>query len=235
MIRLIAVAMLALTLLVAGCGRGPEDAKKDLSKMNVPYSEQSFISVIEKNDKKAVDLFLEAGMSVNVVTPEGTPLLAAAAAGNAEIVKLLVEKGAKVNEKDKDGMTPLMAGILSDKNGAPKQEIVKFLLDKGADLNTRFITQGVGMTPLMLAACEKDPEVVKILLTKKADVNLADVNSGMTPLMFAVTYDNIEIVKELLSKGADVNKKTKDKVSALDLVQNKNSEMIKVLKNAGAK
>ncbi|HWR39287.1 MAG TPA: ankyrin repeat domain-containing protein [Patescibacteria group bacterium] len=234
--KLLVVTLLALAVLVSGCSRGPEDAKKDLSQMNVQYSEQSFINVIEKNDVKAVKLFLEAGMNPNSVTAEGTPLLTAAAAGNLEIAKLLVEKGGNVNEKDKDGMTPLMAAIFGEKDGTPKQEMVKYLLEKGADLNTRFITNGVGLTPLMAAAGAKDLEVVKILLSKKIDINAPDVNTGMTPLMLATTNDNVEIVKELLSKGADVNKKGKANMTALGLaMQNNNAEMIKVLKNAGAK
>jgi ankyrin repeat protein len=234
--RLIIVGILAISLMISGCGRSPEDARKDLSKMNIQYSEQSFVKVAENNDMTAVKLFLEAGMSPNTSTEDGTPLIVAAGKGNLEMVKLLVEKGANVNTKGKDEITPIMAAILGEGKETVKKEVIKFLLDKGVDLNVRFIVDGVGVTPLMMAVEQKDIEIVKLILSQKVNVNAADVNTGFTALMLAVTNDNTEIVKELLSKGADVNRKAKNNVTALAIAQsNNNAEMINVLKNAGAK
>ncbi len=234
--RLIIVGILAIALLLSGCGRSPEDGRKDLSKMNIQYSEQSFVKVVENNDMTATKLFLEAGMSPNASTDDGTPLIVAAGKGNLEMVKFLFEKGANVNTKSKDDITPIMAAVLGDEKEAAKQEVVKFLLDKGADLNVRFIVNGFGVTPLMMAIQQKESQIVKLILSQKVDVNAADVNTGFTALMLAVTNDNTEIVKELLSKGADVNRKAKNNVTALAIAKsNNNEEMINVLKNAGAK
>jgi len=51
-----------------------------------------------------------------------------------------------------------------------------------------------------------DSEVVEILVSGGADVNVKD-EFGRTPLHRAVVAGNVEIVKLLVSKGADVNSK----------------------------
>ena len=61
-------------------------------------------------------------------------------------------------------------------------------------------------TPLCMAICKRDVEVVKKLLVYGADVN--QVSQGKTPLMMAARYNNVEIIKLLLEKGASL--KTKD-------------------------
>lgn len=49
-----------------------------------------------------------------------------------------------------------------------------------------------------------DIELVKSLLTKKVNINEADM-SGSTPLHHAVWYGRFDIIKLLLEAGADVN------------------------------
>ncbi len=57
-----------------------------------------------------------------------TPLMAAAGNGNADTIKLLLERGAALEAQDKDGMTSLMWA-------ASKGEVstAALLLDSGAD------------------------------------------------------------------------------------------------------
>ncbi len=56
-----------------------------------------------------------------------TPLSDAAFRGKLEIVKLLIQRGAKVNGTNTDGNTPLIAAAFMCRT-----EVVRFLLDKGA-------------------------------------------------------------------------------------------------------
>lgn len=234
--KLMPVIVVAAALLLAGCGRSPEDARKDLGKMNIPYTEQAFAEAAGNKDMTAVKLFLEAGMSPNLPAGESTPLIEAANKSNLEMIKLLVEKGADVNGKSKDGLTPVMVAVTAEGAAAERQEAVKFLLEKGADLNVRYLLNGFGVTPLMLAVQQKDLEVVKLILAHKVDVNSYDNNTRWTALMAAVNDNSLEIVKELLAKGANVNFKAKNNVTALDLARgNNNAEMVKLLTNAGAK
>ena len=56
------------------------------------------------------------------------PLGAAVRGGHAEIVRALLEKGAKTNQTDSDGFTALRLALIN-----PNLEIIRLLLDHGAD------------------------------------------------------------------------------------------------------
>jgi ankyrin repeat protein len=61
-----------------------------------------------------------------------------------------------------------------------------------------------GVGPLGLAAANANPEIVRLLLAKRAEANAASA-TGETPLMTACRAGSTEIVKMLLAKGANVN------------------------------
>ncbi|ELR51222.1 Fibronectin type 3 and ankyrin repeat domains protein 1, partial [Bos mutus] len=62
-----------------------------------------------------------------------TPLMrVSAVSGNQEVASLLIDAGADVNVKDKDGKTPLMVAVLNN-----HEELVQLLLDRGADANVK--------------------------------------------------------------------------------------------------
>ncbi|MGK4568558.1 ankyrin repeat domain-containing protein [Flavobacterium sp. 3HN19-14] len=60
-------------------------------------------------------------------------------------------------------------------------------------------------TPLCLAICKGDVEIVKKFIEYGADVN--ENSNGMTPLMYAARYNHVEIMKYLIENGADVKQK----------------------------
>jgi ankyrin repeat protein len=135
-----------------------------------------------------------------------TALGVAAKIGNIEVMRLLIDRGAEVNERVAGDMTPLkMASIFG------KTEAVRFLLEKGA------VVDGVNsfhQTPLMLAASQGRTEIVKCLIENGAKINCRD-KDRMTALMSAAQYGRTEVVKYLVEKNANVNAKNKDKMTAL--------------------
>jgi ankyrin repeat protein len=70
----------------------------------------------------------------------GLPLRVAAGAGHIEVVKLLLERGAHVNEPE-PGIAPF-GGALHAAIGSRRFEIVKLLLEKGADPNAAVESSG---------------------------------------------------------------------------------------------
>lgn len=100
------------------------------------------------------------------------------------------------NEKDKWGNYAL--NVSSDLG---EFQITKLLLEYPFDINARGLDN---CTPLYYAVLGKCIDIVKILINKKADLDIPD-KSGNTPLIIAVRmYDgNDDIIKILLESGAN--------------------------------
>ncbi len=73
---------------------------------------------IMKGDTDAVKKFIEYGADVNESSNGLTPLMIAARFNKAEIVSLLIAKGARVDTKDEKGFTALKYAEFSKANEA---------------------------------------------------------------------------------------------------------------------
>ena len=91
--------------------------------------------------------------------------------GDLARVKELVESGADVNVKNRDGETALMIATFKK-----HLDIVKYLVEKGADMNVQDINKE---TALMFAISKNHIDIVKYLVEKGADVNVKN-NMGKT-------------------------------------------------------
>jgi ankyrin repeat protein len=138
-----------------------EEARAKLEQMEIEYTPENFIESAWTCDPIVVDLFLKAGMNVNIKDEDGlTALMMAAGSGSPETVKLLIEAGADVNAKDKDNETALLQAAFYW--GAPENgiKIIKTLIDAGADVNAK---NKDGETALLRAERSGNSEIVKIL------------------------------------------------------------------------
>ncbi|XP_058892851.1 ankyrin repeat and SAM domain-containing protein 3 isoform X3 [Kogia breviceps] len=134
-----------------------------------------------------VHLLLEAGVSVNVPTPEGqTPLMLASSCGNESIAYFLLQQGAELEMKDIQGWTALFHCT-----SAGHQQMVKFLLDSGANANVR--EPVYGFTPLMEAAAAGHEIIVQYFLNHGVKVDTRD-HSGATARMLAKQFGHMKIV-----------------------------------------
>ncbi|XP_063924409.1 uncharacterized protein LOC135138374 [Zophobas morio] len=138
-------------------------------------------------------------LEVNFITEYdyGSPLLMACQKGYASIVEYLLKCGAKINEADIHGWTPLYA---VSSNG--HKDIVECLVKCGAEINR---ANKYGQTPLYAASSEGHQKIAEYLVKCGADINLADA-AGSTPLYTASSKGHEEIVKCLVIGGAEINR-----------------------------
>ena len=171
-----------------------------------------------------VRMLLDKGADVNAAAPKdpgpfptpmghgATALLEAAKLTNSATLKLLLERGAKVDLTDDHGITPLMQAAMTG-----QLENVKLLLDAGANVNAM---NQFHLTPFLIAAIRDNNEVTKLLIARGADVQVRDFVDG-TALMWAAFSErgNPEMVALLLQKGIDPAIKNKMGETALDMAK----------------
>lgn len=103
--------------------------------------ESPLVTAIGYDKVEAVEALLAGGANVDlkILKDHLTALMIASSKGNKAIIEALIKKGANINAKDDDGVTPIFFAITSG-----KPEVVKFLLDKGADKNAR-LSNGISL------------------------------------------------------------------------------------------
>ena len=114
----IALMFSAVCNVAAAFAKDPVEARKELKQMGVEYTEQQFATSAGAGDMPAVTLFLDAGMDVNA--GGGAALGLAAGRGQLEMVKFLLEKGAKTT-----------SNALQFARTRGHKEIEKILVDAG--------------------------------------------------------------------------------------------------------
>lgn len=90
-----------------------------------------------------------------------TPLFVASSQGHYQVVELLLDKRANVNQDANDGCTPLISASLKG-----HQQMVELLLSKGAIIDQ---PDKEGFTPLKAAASQRHTAVARVLLQHGAD------------------------------------------------------------------
>ncbi len=127
---------------------------------------------------------------------EVTPMHAAASAGHANILSLLIDHGADLNGRGINGDSPLRR---ASRNG--KLEAGQLLLNRGADIDAR---NGFNDTALTGAIFQGHVEFARMLLERGALID-ARTYAGRTALHHVAISNQVEGARFLLENGADVN------------------------------
>ena len=164
--RMLPLALGAALLAAGACAQRPE----------TPLTQAAV-----HNDVTALRQLLDAGHKPDEAD-SWTALIWASRSGSIDAINVLLDAGADVNLPGSSGdnwdATPLQHAILER-----QPAVVRVLLDRGAEMN-----RGAGpgsLAPLLLAAGDTDPAILKMLLAHGADPTIED-EKGYTPLSRAV-------------------------------------------------
>lgn len=232
----------ATILTLASCVAIGTSPQFDLAVLSAALGLASFLSSIRQN--------LVAGL---------TPLNLAASRGHAEVVKLLLDCGARPSQTIKGTNSAIYLAVKyvhhptlnvllqyysSRENrldDAPstlqlavlcsRTDIVHQLIERGADVNE---LSPRGFCALHTSAFAGNYEMTTYLLSNGADVNVSS-RDGVSPLLAAVCGGHQSVVLALLEHQADAQKATIDGVTPLHIAcWVANRRIMKLLLDAGA-
>lgn len=193
-----------------------EQAKIGLKNAGLDFDDDTFTRKVQNGDAGAVQLFLAAGMKPVVHGRQA--IWAAIDFKHAEVVKVLIDAGADVNEVGEYEQSMILRAA-DTKN----IEILEMLIAAGADVNR---ANSYKIAPLASAAEQGSIEVVQTLLKAGAKVNARNTYGG-TALQVAVLRGYTDIVKMLIEAGADVKR---DRAELLEIARReKHAEIEKIL------
>ena len=221
---------------LAGCGGAAEFAP-------APSVEEPRGKIREwavENNAAAISTLRDGDPRINAGDENGwTPLHWAAVMGNAEVVDILLDRGANPNARAKDDGTDLSAEalkILIDRDddnergfsewkndggtvlgvaaAADRHESIAMLAKRGADVNAR---DASGNAPLHNAAINNARLSAHELIARGASINARGV-SEMTPLHFAAAGNAEQVATELIIRGANINARMEDSATPLHIV-----------------
>ena len=156
-------------------------------------------------------LLIDNKANINYTDENGfNPLNIAIESGNMELTKFLITNGANVNSLMQDGVS-LIGYAIAQNN----MDLLQILIENGANVN---YTNGDSWadTPLKTASRLGLDNVVRILLTRNADINAVDMN-GNTALHTAALNSQLSVVKLLLEKNPNLDIQNKVGNTALHL------------------
>ena len=172
---------------------------------NKKYSylyDTSLVQSIKRQDVDRVKFLLLANVNPNEKNDEDElPLIIACKYPSEEIIINLLDRGARVNERAKYGITPLMSAAALGTG-----RIVNILLEYGANPN---LQDDGGRTALMHAVENLNYDTASVLLDlRKLDLTLTDKKDN-TAFMYAVNGRDANMLVLFLQKGVNIGDKDK--------------------------
>lgn len=209
-----------------------DQARAQLKERGIPYSQRSFLGAAGQGDLEVVRLFVEAGMKVDVQTPDegyDTSLMRAAGGGHLEVVEYLTSQDPYTHPNDRlvrvtnGRCAGSLAMDLGDYSGNCNQQdalmwaawggyrdVVEYLLDNGAvwrDHSWLNYRRGPN-SAIMLAAYAGHKDVVELLLEHVTYINGMHrriINGGWGSMGWAANQGHLDVVRLLFGHGVGLN------------------------------
>jgi len=141
-----------------------------------------------------------------------------------------------IQQEKYENAIPLLKGAIDFVSGVDKskneQEILSFVECLPNDTALIDFSEPDGATLLHVASASEFNEVVKLLISKGADVNRAVAETGITPLIIACARHYFKTVQLLLEANADINVTDNEGDTPLSVAEkNKHSHIVKLLRH----
>ncbi len=143
----------------------------------------------------------EAGKAVDSASDVGvTALLVASRMANVETMKWLLESGANVNHRDRDGQSALSYALTGVARGPKQVQAVELLIKSGAD---PFIVDVIGFVPVQeMLALEMDEQLKMLDYTdKKPCDRMPKVKGEMTLSQAARQMERVDLAEFFEKQG----------------------------------
>ncbi len=162
------------------------------------YADSPLLCAIEGRQLAVVKMLLQAGAHASDETEDMSAVESAIWDMNPEIVKVLVEHGAAVDDNDSN-LNELLTVIIKGDS-----ERLTALLKTKAELINAIPRTGSHYTPLMFACLLGEMAIVKILISAGADIHQKDSN-GCNALAYAAAIGNEPLIALLITQGSTVS------------------------------
>lgn len=172
--------------------RFPIDAVEEPLRMALKYGHRNAAKLLLENGANPNGRYF-FGSEINLASPL-----------QPELLELLLEFGARVNEQDRNGLTPIMKACRLRQG----MESLLLLLSYGGDVNIRADRRHDHRTALHYAVLSGSVDIVLVLLDSGAQVRFEPEYNRPTPLHLAVRRGDIKMINLLLDVGANINSST---------------------------
>lgn len=165
------------------------------------FNEMLHAAILADYPADSIEFLINKGADVNNKYKGETPLMNAVT--RPDILKLLLSKGANIEDKTLFGKTALFYAVQFG-----GKDSVELLLKNGANINSKLIT-----LEDMEATGEVDGSL-RICLEHDMDVeNIPMYVYGFTPLIYALRYGDEEVIDLLIACGANLGNSHKDQIT----------------------
>lgn len=205
-------------------------------------SNKAFINSKSRNGRTALHLAAMNGFTdlvkflikdhnavIDILTlKKQTPLHLAAAAGQIEVCKLLLELGANIDATDEQGQKPIHAAAQNNHS-----EVAKLFLQQHPSLV--MATTKDGNTCAHIAAAQGSVTVIEELMKfdRQGVISARNRITDATPLQIAAEGGHAEVVKALVRAGASITDENKSGFTAVHLAaRNGHGQVLDVLRTS---
>ena len=224
-----------VTKTALGSASGPRLSKQQASLV---------MKAINANDIATVESELDKGMDINSTLYGGTILMKAANLGTADMVRMLISRGANLNyrtPRDDDALSVAMS------NSRHWQQVVPTLVEAGIIIDEKTPIWKVAFKVKKGKLLPEAKKTLELLFSKGASPDCYTGKKQSTVIMYYAKNGWLDPLKFFLDHGADVNVRTLDGKTALSIAMTKprrpekpkqkkeRQAVVELLKSKGAK